>query len=175
MKNHKVKLLDERGDNELTANHQPERAGLGKVAAFFGLGSLINTTFSLVTAATQDILAETYFPTSTVLIADTLPALLVSLIVPYFMQRIPYVGRIALVYLLNVSALIMLALVKQLYWKLIGVVMISFAASACEVTVLSLTSFHGELTLTAFSAGTGVGFAVGPLYYTGVSWHVKLV
>lgn len=38
MKNHKVKLLDERGDNELTANHQPERAGLGKVAAFFGLG-----------------------------------------------------------------------------------------------------------------------------------------
>lgn len=95
MKNHKVKLLDERGDNELTANHQPERAGLGKVAAFFGLGSLIDTTFSLVTAATEDILAETYFPTSTVLIADTLPAFLVSLIVPYFMQRIPYFGRIA--------------------------------------------------------------------------------
>lgn len=63
----------------------------------------------------------------------------------------------------------MLALARQVQWKLIGVGMVAVGGGLGEPTILSLTSFHGELTLAAFSAGTGVGFAIAPLYYTALT------
>lgn len=168
MGNFKTKPVHHDDGSDLKIYYEPEPERLRKVMAFFGLGILLNIIFSLVMVAAQDILAETYIPTSVVLIANVGPFFLVSLIVPYFMQRIPYVARAFLIFFLFVTGVIVLALARQVQWKLIGVGMVAVGAGLGEPTILSLTSFHGELTLAAFSAGTGVGFAIAPLYYTGV-------
>lgn len=52
--------------------------------------------------------------------------------------------------------------------------MILFVVSVCEVMVLFLILFYGELILIVFLVGIGVGFVVGFFYYIGVFWYVKL-
>lgn len=154
-----------------TAGFKPsekERERLRTVAAFFVFGALIYATYSLVIAGAQDILAGTFIQTSMVLVADIGPYFVVTLIAPYFMQKIPYFVRIATVFLTGIGGFLMLAFAKQVHWKLMGVGIASFGYGVGEVTFLALTSFYHEVTVSAYSAGTGAGFIIAPLYYTGM-------
>ena len=56
---------------------------------------------------------------------------------------------------------------NEIHWKLFGISLTSFALGAGETTVSALTSFYLEVCLSAFSSGTGTGFAMAPLYYMG--------
>ena len=135
--------------------------------AFFVFGALIYAAFSLIIAAAQDILAGTFFQSSMVLATFMLPYFLVSLLAPYFMQKIPYFARITTFGLACISGNIILAFAKQVHWKLVGVGVTAFGLAIGEATVLALTSFYHEATSSAFSAGTGSGYLIAPLYYTG--------
>lgn len=146
---------------------QQQRERFRTVTAFFIFGTLIYATYSLVIAGAQDILAGTFIQTSMVLVADIGPYFVVTLIAPYFMQRISYFARITTVFLCGIGGFLMLAFAKQVFWKLIGVGIASFGYGVGEVTFLALTSFYHEVTLNAYSAGTGAGFVIAPLYYTG--------
>ena len=137
------------------------------VIAFFVFGTLIYATYSLIIAAAQDILAGTFIQTSMVLIADIGPYFFVTLIAPYFIQKISYFTRISTVFMSGIIGFLMLAFTEQVYWKLIGVGITSFGYGVGEVTFLALTSFYHQTTLCAYSAGTGTGFLIAPLYYTG--------
>ena len=137
--------------------------------AFFVFGTLCYATYSLVIAGAQDILAGTFIQTSMVLVAGNGPNLFVNLFGPYFMQKIPYFVRITIVCLADISGFLILALVKQVHWKLIGVGLVSFGFGVGQMTFLALSSFYHETVSTAFSAGTGVGFVMASLYYTGMS------
>lgn len=155
-----------------TAGFKPsekERERLRTVAAFFVFGALIYATYSLVIAGAQDILAGTFIQTSMVLVADIGPYFVVTLIAPYFMQKIPYFVRIATVFLTGIGGFLMLAFAKQVHWKLMGVGIASFGYGVGEVTFLALTSFYHEVTVSAYSAGTGAGFIIAPLYYTAMT------
>jgi len=149
--------------------NQEERERLRTVTAFFIFGSLIYATYSLVIAGAQDILAGTFIQTSMVLVADIGPYFLVTLIAPYFMQKIPYFARIMTVFLCGIGGFLMLSFSKQVHWKLIGVGIASFGYGVGEVTFLALTSFYHEVTVSAYSAGTGAGFVIAPLYYTAMT------
>lgn len=155
--------------------NQEERERLRTVTAFFIFGALIYATYSLVIAGAQDILAGTFIQTSMVLVADIGPYFLVTLIAPYFMQKIPYFARITAVFLCGIGGFLMLSFSKQVHWKLIGVGIASFGYGVGEVTFLALTSFYHEVTVSAYSAGTGAGFVIAPLYYTGKSVFICLV
>ena len=144
-----------------------EREQLRTVTAFFIFGTLIYATYSLVMAGAQDILAGTSTPTSVSLIALVTPGFLVTLIAPYFMHKIPYVVRIITFCCTGIGGFFMLVFSKQVHWKLIGVGIVSFGSNFSEITVLALSSFYHETTSTAFSAGSGAGFMIAPLYYTG--------
>lgn len=146
-----------------------ERERLRTVTAFFIFGTLIYATYSLVIAGAQDILAGTFIQTSMVLVADIGPYFFVTLIAPYFMQKIPYFARITTVFLSGIGGFVVLSFANQVHWKLIGVGIASFGYGVGEVTFLALTSFYHEVTLSAYSAGTGAGFVIAPLYYTGMS------
>ena len=167
MANNNSRALELNDASEFKENRQ-EHERLCTVTAFFVFGTLCYATYSLIIAGAQDILAGTFIQTSMVLVAGVGPNLLVNLFGPYFMQKIPYFVRITLVYLVDISGFVILALVKQVHWKLIGVGIVSFGFGVCETTFLALTSFYHEVASTAFSAGTGVGFLITPLYYTGM-------
>ena len=108
------------------------------------------------------------------MLADIGPYFLVTLIAPYFIQKISYFTRISTVFMSGIVGLLMLAFSEQVYWKLIGVGITSFGYGVGEVTFLALTSFYHQTTLSAYSAGTGTGFVIAPLYYTGRTWEVSL-
>lgn len=148
-------------------NKDQQKESFHTVIAFFIFGTLIYAMYSLVIAAAQDILAGTLIQTSMVLIADIGPYFLVTLIAPCFIQKISYFTRISTVFMSGIVGLLMLAFSEQLYWKLIGVGITSFGYGVGEVTFLALTSFYHQTTLSAYSAGTGTGFVIAPLYYTG--------
>ncbi|XP_068694956.1 uncharacterized protein [Montipora foliosa] len=150
-------------------NRQQQRESFRTVASFFIFGTLMYATYSLVIAAAQDILAGTFIQTSMVLVADIGPYFLVTLIAPFFMQNIPYFARITTVFLSGIVGFLMLAFAEQVHWKLIGVGITSFGYGVGEVTFLALTSFYHEMTLSAYSAGTGAGFVMAPLYYTAMT------
>lgn len=155
-------------------NNGQERERLRTITAFFIFGTLIYATYSLVIVGAQDILAGTSIPTSISLIALIAPGFLVTLIAPYFMHNIPYIARIMTFCCTGIGGFLMLVFAKQVHWKLIGVGIVSFGSNFCEITVLALSSFYHEAASTAFSAGTGAGFVIAPLYYTGECLYVEI-
>ena len=160
-------VLRQNDNDRLQQTHQ-EHERLRTVTAFLVFGIVTYASYSLLIAGAQDILAGTFIQTSSVLIANIGPYFVVTLIAPCFMQKIPYFTRIALTYVLYICGFLMLALAKQVYWKLIGAGIVSFGVGVSEMTFLALTSFYQEVASTAFSAGTGLGFLIAPLYYTGM-------
>jgi len=150
-------------------NNGQERERLRTITAFFIFGTLIYATYSLVIVGAQDILAGTSIPTSISLIALVTPGFLVTLIAPYFMHNIPYIARIMTFCCTGIGGFLMLVFAKQVHWKLIGVGIVSFGSNFSEITILALSSFYHEATSTAFSAGTGVGYLIAPLYYTAMT------
>lgn len=104
-----------------------------------------------------------------VLVTDIGPYFAVTLIAPYFIQKVPYFVRIATVFLSEIGGFLTLSFAKQVHWKLIGVGIASFGFGVGEVTFLALTSFYHEITLSAYSAGTGAGLVIAPLYYTAMT------
>ena len=153
--------------SESGKSDQQDHENLRTVMAFFAFGTLIYNGFSLFITAAQDILAGTYIQSSMVLIACISPSFVFTLIAPYFVQKISYFARFITVGLALPCGLLILALAEQVYWKLIGLGIASVGYSMSEMTVLGLTSFYHEVALTAFSAGTGVGYVITPFYYTG--------
>ena len=144
-----------------------ERERFRTVLAFFIFGTLTYATYSLIIAGTQDILAGTYIQTSLVLVANIGPYFLVTLVAPSFMQRIAYFPRISTVFICGITGFITVVFAKKVFWKLIGVGVASIGYGVGEVTFLALSSFYHEIALNAYSSGTGAGFVLAPLYYTG--------
>lgn len=168
MVNYKTTALLVNDCGGIKLDQQSEGERLRTLTAFFMFGTLIYATFSLVLAGAQDILAGTLVPTSMVLLVSIVPAFLVNLIAPYFIQKIPYFARISTFCCTGIVGLLMLALAKQVHWRLVGVGLVTFGEAVGEITSLALTSFYHEVTSTAFSAGTGMGFVIAPLYYIGM-------
>ena len=135
--------------------------------AFFVFGALIYAMYSLMIAGAQDILAGTYIQTSMVLVANIGPYVMVTLVAPFFMRKIPYFVRICFVFLTGAVGFTVVVCSKEVGWKLIGIGMASFGYGVGEVSFLALTSYFHSTALSAYSAGTGVGFVSAPLYYTG--------
>ena len=152
---------------EMEERGQLESERMRTVMTFFMFGIIINSTIYLVIAAAQDILAGTFIQTSLGLISLTLPQFLVSLIAPYFMQRISYFIRITTLGLASIGGILVLALAKHVHWKLIGAGIAGFGVAVGEPSILALTSNYHEVTLSAYSGGTGLGCVIAPLYYTG--------
>jgi len=158
-----VKEVDEAEEvNEKKAKERPRT-----VLAFFMFGFLIYATYSLIISGAQDILQGTLVPTSAVLVANIGPYFAVTLIAPYFIQKIPYLPRVLAVFLLETSGLIMVVVGKSVYVKLVGIGFSSTGFGLGELSFIAMTSFYEESAVRAFSAGTGAGIALAPLYYTG--------
>ena len=144
-----------------------QKEKLRNVAAFYAFGALIYTVFSVIISGAQDILAGSFIPTAAVLVTNVGPYFLVTVFAPYFIHKVPYLVRIFFIYILFTVGLFMIVLAKEIYLKLVGICVTSLGAGLGEITFFTLTAFYEQVTVSAYSAGTGTGFILGPLYYTG--------
>lgn len=144
------------------------------ILAFYIFGFLIYAIYSLIISGAQDILAGTFVPTSAVLVANVGPYFIITVVAPYFIQKIPYFPRILAIFFLEAIGLIMVASAKRVVVRLLGISLSSFGFGLGELSFIAMTSFYHDTAVTAFSAGTGTGISLAPLYYTGIS-SIKLL
>lgn len=163
---------NERGSNEEqdskeTQAKKPRKERLRNLLAFYAFGALIYTVYSVIISGAQDILAGTFIPTAAVLVTNVGPYFLVTMIAPYFIHKVPYVVRIVAIYAFFTAGLFIIVYAKEVYLKLVGICTTSLGAGIGEVSFFTLTAYYEKVTVAAYSAGTGSGFILGPLYYTG--------
>lgn len=138
------------------------------IVAFYIFGFLIYAIYSLIISGAQDILAGTFVPTSAVLVANVGPYFIVTVVAPYFIQKIPYFPRVLAIFFLEASGLIMVVTAKHVGTRLLGISLSSFGFGLGELSFIAMTSFYHDTAVSAFSAGTGTGISLAPLYYTGI-------
>lgn len=156
---------EEKGDEEIPPKRKKEN--MKNIISFYAFGALIYTVYSIIIAGAQDILAGTFIPTAAVLVSNVGPYFLVTMLAPYFINRIPYSVRILFIYVTFTSGLFTIVHAKEVYMKLVGICLTSLGAGTGEVSFFTLTAYYEQVTVSAYSAGTGTGFILGPLYYTG--------
>ena len=148
----------------------PEKEKPITIAAFYVFGFLIYAIYSLIISAAQDILAGTFVPTSAVLVANVGPYFVVTVVAPYFIQKIPYFPRVLAILFLEATGLIMVVTANHVGARLFGISLSSFGFGLGELSFIAMTSFYHDTAVSAFSAGTGTGISLAPLYYTGISF-----
>ena len=153
-------------NNEETDSNGSDREKTITTLAFFAFGFILYAIDSLIIAAAQDILVGSDIPTSAALSCVVGPYTLITLVCPYFVQKIPYLVRIVVVFVLYVCSLFGLVYTDHVEAKLLAVCFVSFAVGVGEMSSIAMTSFYHQVVVGVFSAGTGVGFIAAPLYYT---------
>ena len=144
---------------------QPDR--IKTVVCFFIFGLLSMVVTQIIFTATQDILTGSQIASSTVILAASACNMSVKAICPWFVQNCSYMMRTAIFALLNSGGLVIIILVSDVHWRLVGVAVACAAGALGEMTFIALTSFYNKLSGSAFAAGTGMSSLLGPYLYTG--------
>ena len=131
----------------------------------FGILSMIYDEICLIAA--EDILAGSTMATTTVILSIAAPVLIIKLVAPWFLQKVSYPKKLALVVTLFVGGLTALVATRHnISGRLAGVSVVESGVTISEITLLSLTAFYKPIALSSFIAGAGVSSFLGPLYYT---------
>lgn len=140
------------------------------ILSFLTFGLMNYFTFTVTISGAQDIMAARSIGTSMNLVAHMVPIVLITNIFPFFIRRMPYFVRVLIVSITNAVGFVIVAYVKQAEWKLFGIGLASVGFGFGNMSLIALTSYFGSSSLAAYSAGTGMGFFVAPLYYTGMTY-----
>lgn len=160
--------FSEENDEETDSNGNDKEKTI-TTSAFFVFGFILYAVYSLLVAAAQDILAGSDIPTSAVISCIVGPYALITLVCPYFVQKITYLVRFIALFVLYEVGLFSLVYADQVEAKLLAVCFVSLAFGVGEMSCIAMTSFYHQVVVGVFSAGTGVGFIAAPLYYTAMT------
>ncbi|CAJ0607637.1 unnamed protein product [Cylicocyclus nassatus] len=110
-------------------------------------------------------------PTSTgvVLLCNIIPCLLIKLLCPFIMHRVPYWLRHSTVCFTQASSLIITAFADSVPLALVGVCLASFSSGLGETTYLGLAGHYSKQTIATWSSGTGMAGLVGSFSYAGLT------
>ena len=158
-------IAHESENNQTLASSPVERSL--HLFVFGAFGFILQIFFSVGISACQDILEATLVPTPVLLISASFPFLLITSILPYFVLKLPPNILLTPVVCLSIVGVLMYALVEHVLVRIIGVVVVSTGVAIGEVTFVSLSALYTDSAMSAYAAGTGIGFIMGPLYYTG--------
>ncbi|KAJ1355410.1 hypothetical protein KIN20_012804 [Parelaphostrongylus tenuis] len=110
-------------------------------------------------------------PTSVgvVLICTTIPGLVVKVLSPFFIHRVPYQFRHSMVYILQIISLLVTAFADSAAPALVGVSIASISTGLGEVTYLGLAGHYSKHTISTWSSGTGMAGLFGAFSYAGMT------
>ena len=126
--------------------------------AFWIIGLCNNLVYVVMVKAALDSPGR---PTSFILFAAILPAILVKLAAPFFMQKVNYHIRLAFVILCITASLLIFAFSGEYYVSFLAVAIASLCSGLGEITFLGLLSHFKRSTVSAWSSGTGMSGIIG--------------
>ena len=150
---------------------QPEESEekLINIAAFFVYGVVVTTMGMLFLSTAEDLLSGTSFPSTLILISSIAPYFLCTALLPYFVERVTLLAVNMVVFMFYMAGLLFITLPAQTELKILGICCCGLGLGVGDVFFLGHTARYGDVTVRAYSGGTGVGFIFSNLYYTGKS------
>ena len=137
------------------------------VWAFGVIGFLVDFFLAINICASQDILEGTKIPTSVVLLSTVAPAFLVTVIYPYFVQRVSVSVACCVIFTISVAGMLTTSLVDDPSIKIIGVCLVSFGIGGADTVFFPLSAFYGGSTVNSYALGSGISFLAAPSSYIG--------
>lgn len=128
-----------------------------------------NKTHTVNTTSNSTILVCNRIGTGAILLADILPAFLIKLSAPLYIQRLSYNLKITIIIVTTSISFILVATADTIWLSILGVCYASFSSGFGEVTFLSLTSFFHKNVVSTWSSGTGGAGVFGALSYAGLT------
>lgn len=109
--------------------------------AFAILGLVNNFVYVIFLLAAQDLIKnQAGVNEGMILLADILPSLVIKFTVPHVMHRLPYASRVLMFVSLSFASLLIVALVENIFVRLVGIVVASVSSGLGEITFLALTA-----------------------------------
>ncbi|GMF07298.1 unnamed protein product [Ambrosiozyma monospora] len=97
--------------------------------------------------------------------ADVLPSFIFKLTAPFFIHNIPYTWRIFILVGLSFIGMLIVSFGNAVPLVICGITLASASSGLGETTFLQLTHYYDEISLTAWSSGTGGAGLVGSFLF----------
>lgn len=119
------------------------------IVCFFILGYLTVFLGEVITAATVDIFAGESTWLNAAVVTSGLAHVVMKLALPWACQKLPYYGKIALLFSFCAAGLVMVVVSSSQGARLLGLTVFKSGKAMAKVVFLSVTAFHGDLALLA--------------------------
>ncbi|RCN48479.1 CLN3 protein [Ancylostoma caninum] len=103
--------------------------------------------------------------TGAVLLADIIPALVVKVTAPLYIQMIPFGLRHFLVVMAQMLSFVLVASSSNVKMALLGVIVASWGSGLGEISYLALASYFDSKVVSMWSSGTGGAGIIGAMTY----------
>ncbi|GMG30786.1 unnamed protein product [Ambrosiozyma monospora] len=133
-------------------------------AAFWIFGLVNNVLYVVILSAAVDLVGPKT-PKAVVLMADILPSFICKLSAPFFIHNIPYNWRIFILVGLSFIGMLIVSFGGAVSLVICGITLASASSGLGETTFLQLTHYYDEISLTAWSSGTGGAGLVGSFLF----------
>lgn len=143
------------------------RGQLRNIVCFFILGYFTVFLGEVITTATVDIFAGESAPLRAAVVTTGLAHVVVKLTLPWVYQKLPYYGKIALLFSFYAAGLVIVVVPNSPGARLLGLTVVESGRAMVEVVFISMTAFYGDLALNSFVTGGGFGIVLGAFYYSG--------
>ncbi|KAF9998488.1 battenin CLN3 protein [Entomortierella chlamydospora] len=135
--------------------------------------SINNLIYVVILSAAVDLVGA-QVPKGVVLLADITPSLLVKMVAPYFIHKVPYPIRVIFCASLSFGAVVLIAMADKITVRILGIMMASLSSGLGELTFLMLSSFYRLQMVSAWSSGTGGAGLLGALLFLALTSWVGL-
>ncbi|XP_074552262.1 battenin [Halichoeres trimaculatus] len=107
--------------------------------------------------------------TAAVLLADILPTLVIKLLAPFFIHKMPYGFRVLFCATMAAMSFLLVSFSSAVWMSILGVIFASSSSGLGELSFLSLTVFFSRDVLAGWGSGTGGAGVAGALLYSGLT------
>ncbi|XP_044038000.1 battenin isoform X1 [Siniperca chuatsi] len=106
--------------------------------------------------------------TAAVLLADILPTLLIKLLAPFVIHKLPYGMRVLFCAIMATTSFLLVSFSSTVWMSILGVIFASISSGLGELSFLSLTVFFSRDVLGGWGSGTGGAGVAGAFLYSGL-------
>lgn len=106
--------------------------------------------------------------TAAVLLADILPTLVIKLLAPFMIHKVPYGVRVVFCVAMAATSFLLVSFSAAVWMSILGVIFASISSGLGELSFLSLSVFFSRDVLEGWGSGTGGAGVAGALLYSGL-------
>ncbi|XP_034045586.1 battenin isoform X2 [Thalassophryne amazonica] len=130
------------------------------------IGTTLVTNFANASSSNSSRYDCNPVSTAAVLLADILPTLIIKLVAPFVIHKVPYGFRVLFCVFMAGLSFLLVSFSSAVWMSILGVIFASIGAGLGELSFLSLTAFFSRNVLEGWGSGTGGAGVAGAFLYS---------